>query len=99
MRAHTHTRTHAHTHARATHAHTHTHTYFHGAHSRSTTPRCACVLQGKLKEAAFPFVERPYHDKPQDIIVFIVGGCTYAEARAVAQFNENNPSELQARAP
>jgi len=60
------------------------------------TPLLAQTLEqlakGKLKEAAFPFVERPYHDKPQDVIVFMVGGCTYAESRVVAQFNENNPT-------
>jgi len=50
------------------------------------------LSKGKLKEAAFPFVERPYHDKPQDVIVFMVGGGTYSEARVVAKFNENNPT-------
>ena len=30
-------------------------------------------------------------DKPQDVIVFIVGGATYEEARSVAQINASSP--------
>lgn len=30
-------------------------------------------------------------DKPQDVIVFIVGGATYEEARVVAQINASSP--------
>ena len=30
---------------------------------------------------------------PQDIIIFIVGGATYQEARAVAQLNEANKTQ------
>lgn len=50
------------------------------------------LAKGKLKEPAFPFVDRQYRDKPQDVIVFMVGGTTYAESRVVAQFNEANPN-------
>jgi hypothetical protein len=41
----------------------------------------------------FPFVEGggQTRDKPQDIIVFIVGGTTYEEARVVAQINASSP--------
>eukprot|EP00041_Stephanoeca_diplocostata_P039841 m.1637974 g.1637974 ORF g.1637974 m.1637974 type:complete len:556 (-) comp26530_c0_seq1:268-1935(-) len=59
------------------------------------TPLLAATLdqlaKGKLKDGPFPFVDRQYREKPQDVIVFMVGGCTYAEARTVAQFNDTNP--------
>ena len=47
------------------------------------------LLKGRLKELQFPFLEGMGHtrDKPQDIIVFMVGGTTYEEARVVAQVN------------
>ena len=57
------------------------------------TPRLETTLQsllkGRLKELQFPFLEGMGHtrDKPQDIIVFMVGGTTYEEARVVAQVN------------
>lgn len=60
------------------------------------TPLLARTLdqlsKGKLKEAAFPFVNKKYMDRPQDVFVFMIGGCTYAEARVVAQFNDANPN-------
>lgn len=57
------------------------------------SPRLATVLQdllkGKLRETSHPFVEGggATRDKPQDVVVFIVGGATYEEARLVAQIN------------
>ena len=47
------------------------------------------AIQGKLSAETYPTVEtyevRPPPDyKPQDVIVFIVGGATYAEAKVVA---------------
>ena len=46
---------------------------------------------GKLSEPLYPFKDkRVYRDKPQDVVVFVVGGCTYEEARCVAQFNAEN---------
>jgi len=41
------------------------------------------LAKGKLKEPAFPFVDKQYRDKPQDIIVFMVGGTTYVAVKAV----------------
>ena len=38
----------------------------------------------------FPFIGESTPDKPQDVIVFIVGGATYAEAFTVAQMNSSN---------
>ena len=61
------------------------------------SPRLEATLQnlikGRLKEQQYPFVEEggTTKDKPQDIIVFIVGGATYEEAKTVAQVNASSP--------
>ena len=61
------------------------------------SPRLEVTLQnlvkGKLKEQQYPFVEGggTTRDKAQDIIVFIVGGATYEEAKVVAQMNASSP--------
>ncbi|BDD61857.1 vacuolar protein sorting-associated protein 45 [Monascus purpureus] len=61
------------------------------------SPRLEATLQnlikGRLKELQYPFLEGGGHtrDKPQDIIVFIVGGATYEEAKMVAQVNASSP--------
>ncbi|KXS13498.1 Sec1-like protein [Gonapodya prolifera JEL478] len=49
------------------------------------------LIKGRLKEQMYPFLEGGMRDKPQDIIIFIVGGATYAEARAVTQLNATTP--------
>ena len=61
------------------------------------SPRLEATLQnlikGRLKELQYPFLEGGGHtrDKPQDIIVFMVGGTTYEEAKMVAQVNASSP--------
>lgn len=61
------------------------------------SPRLEATLQnlikGKLKELQYPFLEGGGHtrDKPQDIIVFMVGGATYEEAKTIAQVNASSP--------
>ena len=61
------------------------------------TPRLEATLQNlikaRLKEQQYPFVEGDgsTRDKPQDIVVFIVGGATYEEAKMVAQVNASSP--------
>jgi hypothetical protein len=61
------------------------------------SPRLELILQDlinrRLKDNMFPFVEGggQTRDKAQDIIVFIVGGTTYEEARVVAQINASSP--------
>ena len=61
------------------------------------SPRLEATLQNlikaRLKEQQYPFVEGggTTKDKPQDIIVFIVGGATYEEAKMVAQVNASIP--------
>lgn len=51
------------------------------------------LIKGKLPERQYPFVEGggTTRDKPQDIVVFIVGGATYEEARTVATINASTP--------
>jgi vacuolar protein sorting-associated protein 45 len=51
------------------------------------------LIKGKLKEQLYPFVEGggTTKDKPQDIIIFMIGGTTYEEAKMVAQVNASSP--------
>ncbi|KAJ5139044.1 Short-chain dehydrogenase/reductase SDR [Penicillium bovifimosum] len=51
------------------------------------------LIKGRLKELQYPFLEGSGHtrDKPQDIIIFMVGGTTYEEAKMVAQVNASSP--------
>ncbi|KAL8924284.1 MAG: hypothetical protein Q9172_002757 [Xanthocarpia lactea] len=61
------------------------------------TPRLEATLQNlikaRLKEQQYPFVEGggSTRDKPQDIIVFMIGGATYEEAKMIAQINASSP--------
>ena len=61
------------------------------------SPRLEATLQNlimaRLKEQQYPFVEGDgsTRDKPQDIIVFMVGGTTYEEAKMIAQINASSP--------
>lgn len=61
------------------------------------SPRLEITLQnlikGRLRELQYPFLEGGGHtrDKPQDIVVFMVGGTTYEEAKMVAQVNASSP--------
>ena len=52
------------------------------------------LAKGRLREQTHPFVDGSpgTRDKPQDVIVFIVGGVTYEEAKLVAQVNASTPS-------
>ena len=49
------------------------------------------LIKGRLKELQYPFLEGHTRDKPQDIVVFMVGGTTYEEAKMVAQVNASVP--------
>lgn len=61
------------------------------------SPRLETTLQdmikGRLNQQSYPFIEGggSTKDKPQDIIVFMVGGTTYEEAKMVAQVNASSP--------
>lgn len=51
------------------------------------------LIKGKLKEGQYPFVEGggTTRDKSQDVVVFIIGGATYEEAKMVAGINASSP--------
>ncbi|KAI9808537.1 MAG: hypothetical protein M1825_003686 [Sarcosagium campestre] len=61
------------------------------------SPRLEMTLQtlikGRLRDQQYPFVDGggSTKDKPQDIIVFMIGGVTYEEAKSVAQVNASSP--------
>jgi vacuolar protein sorting-associated protein 45 len=61
------------------------------------SPRLELTLQnlikGKLREQQYPFVDGggSTRDKPQDLILFIVGGVTFEEARTVSNINASTP--------
>lgn len=61
------------------------------------SPRLEVTLQdlikGKLRDQQYPFVEGggSTRDKPQDIILFIVGGVTFEEAKMVSNINASTP--------
>ncbi|KAI1102590.1 Sec1-like protein [Jackrogersella minutella] len=51
------------------------------------------LLKGKLREQQYPFVDGggTTRDKPQDIVVFVIGGATYEEAKTIASINASTP--------
>lgn len=58
------------------------------------------LTKGRLREATHPFIDpgdsgvavaTAMKEKPQDIVVFVVGGVTYEEAKLVAGINESLP--------
>lgn len=61
------------------------------------SPRLEATLQNlikaRLKEQQYPFIDGggTTRDKPQDIVVFMIGGATYEEAKMVAQVNASFP--------
>lgn len=61
------------------------------------SPRLELTLQnlikGRLREPQYPFVEagETTKDKPQDIVVFLIGGVTFEEAKTVSQINASSP--------
>ncbi|KAL2351824.1 vacuolar protein sorting-associated protein 45 [Cryomyces antarcticus] len=61
------------------------------------SPRLETTLQdlikGRLREQQYPFVDGggTTRDKPQDVIIFMIGGATYEESKMVAQVNASSP--------
>ena len=50
------------------------------------------LIKGKLKEGAYPYLgTSQMKDRPQDIIVFVIGGTTYEEALAIHTLNRSSP--------
>jgi vacuolar protein sorting-associated protein 45 len=61
------------------------------------SPRLEATLQnlikGRLRDQQYPFLEgsSSTRDKPQDIVVFMIGGATYEEAKLIATINASVP--------
>uniref|UniRef100_A0A7N6B6C6 Vacuolar protein sorting-associated protein 45 n=1 Tax=Anabas testudineus TaxID=64144 RepID=A0A7N6B6C6_ANATE len=50
------------------------------------------LIKGRLKDSQFPYLgASSLRDRPQDIIVFIIGGATYEEALTVYNLNRSTP--------
>ncbi|CAG8645775.1 9475_t:CDS:2, partial [Paraglomus occultum] len=49
------------------------------------------MIKGKLKDTSYPFLDGVTKDRPQDIIIFMIGGATYEEAKYVAELNASTP--------
>ncbi|RZC54642.1 hypothetical protein C5167_013490 [Papaver somniferum] len=49
------------------------------------------ITKGRLRDVEYPFIGNHFQRiKPQDVVIFVVGGTTYEEARAVALHNASN---------
>ncbi|RKP36764.1 Sec1-like protein [Dimargaris cristalligena] len=48
------------------------------------------LYKAKNKDQDYPFIDGVSRERPHEVIIFIVGGATYAEARLVAQLNSSN---------
>ncbi|KAJ3874871.1 Sec1 family-domain-containing protein [Lentinula edodes] len=50
------------------------------------------IFKGRLRDTSYPFLENPGANaslqRPQDIIIFMIGGTTYEEAKTIAQINQ-----------
>ncbi|RVE67131.1 hypothetical protein OJAV_G00114210 [Oryzias javanicus] len=50
------------------------------------------LIKGRLKDSQFPYLgASSLRDRPQDIMVFMIGGATYEEALTVYNLNRNTP--------
>ncbi|KJE90359.1 vacuolar protein sorting-associated protein 45 [Capsaspora owczarzaki ATCC 30864] len=49
------------------------------------------LMKNKLKDQQFPWATPSMRERPQDIILFVVGGVTYEEAVAVDKFSRATP--------
>lgn len=50
------------------------------------------IIKGRLRDADYPYVDNQYHNgRLQDVIIFIIGGTTYEEARVVSLLNASTP--------
>ncbi|KAM0944221.1 putative sec1-like protein [Dioscorea sansibarensis] len=49
------------------------------------------ITKGRLKDVDYPFIGNHFQQgRPQDVVIFIIGGTTYEEARTVALHNVSN---------
>ncbi|RXW22499.1 hypothetical protein EST38_g3391 [Candolleomyces aberdarensis] len=57
------------------------------------------VFKGRLRDTGYPFLDgqggpNASMQRPQDVIVFMIGGATYGEARTVTLFNQDPASVM-----
>ncbi len=62
-------------------------------HSPTLESTLQDLIKGKLRDQQYPFADGggSTRDKPQDIIVFMIGGATYEEAKSIASINASSP--------
>ncbi|EEF36232.1 vacuolar protein sorting-associated, putative [Ricinus communis] len=49
------------------------------------------IIRGRMRDVDYPFVGNHYQQgRPQDVVIFVVGGTTYEESRSVALQNASN---------
>ncbi|KAF9682717.1 hypothetical protein SADUNF_Sadunf05G0137700 [Salix dunnii] len=49
------------------------------------------IIKGRLRDVDYPFVGNHFQQgRPQDVVIFVVGGTTYEESRSVALQNASN---------
>ncbi|XP_073282727.1 vacuolar protein sorting-associated protein 45 homolog [Primulina huaijiensis] len=49
------------------------------------------IVKGRLRDIDYPYVGNHFQQaRPQEVVIFIVGGTTYEEARSVALLNSTN---------
>ena len=62
-------------------------------HNPHLSQTLEALLKGRLKDTSYPFVESPgptaSMQRPQDVIIFMIGGTTYEEARVVSLLNQD----------
>ncbi|KZV41781.1 Vacuolar protein sorting 45 [Dorcoceras hygrometricum] len=50
------------------------------------------IVKGRLRDVDYPYVGNHFQQaRPQEVVIFIVGGTTYEEARSIALMNSTNP--------
>jgi vacuolar protein sorting-associated protein 45 len=51
------------------------------------------LVKGRLRDQQYPFMEGggSTREKPQDVVIFIIGGATFEEAKTVSQINASTP--------
>ncbi|XP_050236710.1 vacuolar protein sorting-associated protein 45 homolog [Mercurialis annua] len=50
------------------------------------------IIKGRMRDMDYSFVGNHYQQgRPQDVVIFVVGGTTYEESRSVALLNASNP--------
>ncbi|KAF9499001.1 vacuolar protein sorting-associated protein 45 [Pleurotus eryngii] len=69
-------------------------------HSPHLSQTIENLLKGRLKETSHPFLESPGPNaslqRPQDVIVFMIGGTTFTEARAISLMNNESTGSAAA---